>query len=71
MQEQFFYAWLKNKTPCRIEINTVNISSKLEQHIEWIESYKSLGFSKILLHNVNRNQKQFIHDFATILSQLR
>lgn len=42
----------------------VRISSDLNLHREWIEQDLSLGFERILLHNVNRNQEQFIRDFG-------
>lgn len=42
----------------------VNISSDLNKHIEWIQQYESLGFEKIILHNVNRDQETFIEEFG-------
>lgn len=42
----------------------VNISSSPEKHIEWIKQYSSLGFQRIILHNVNREQQAFIQDFG-------
>lgn len=42
----------------------VRISSSLQQHIEWIKQDVSLGFEKIILHNVNRDQETFIQDFG-------
>ncbi len=50
----------------------VNISSDLRRHIAWIESYAALGFERIILHNVNRQQEQFIRDFgALVLPELK
>lgn len=50
----------------------VNISADLEQHIQWLHSYSSLGFNKILLHNVNTHQKQFIKIFGkSVLPSLK
>lgn len=42
----------------------VLISSDLKQHRAWLEEYAGLGFDKIILHNVNRQQVQFIYDFG-------
>jgi coenzyme F420-dependent glucose-6-phosphate dehydrogenase len=42
----------------------VNVSSDLNEHIQWINSYTKLGFDKIILHNVNREQERFIRDFG-------
>ncbi|RPD51768.1 LLM class flavin-dependent oxidoreductase [Paracnuella aquatica] len=42
----------------------VRISSNIDQHIEWIEQDISLGFERIVLHNVNREQDLFIKDFG-------
>ena len=42
----------------------VRISSEPEQHIEWLQKDIELGFSKLLLHNVNRQQAQFIDVFG-------
>lgn len=43
---------------------SVRISSDLKKHIEWIKGDISLGFEKIILHNVNREQELFIKDFG-------
>lgn len=42
----------------------VNISADPIRHIKWIKEYQSLGFDKIFLHNVNRQQHFFIHEFG-------
>jgi coenzyme F420-dependent glucose-6-phosphate dehydrogenase len=42
----------------------VRISSDIKQHIDWIKQDMELGFEKIILHNVNRNQELFINDFG-------
>lgn len=42
----------------------VRISTDLEQHIEWLNQDIQLGFEQIYLHNVNREQQQFITDFG-------
>ncbi len=42
----------------------VRISAEPEQHIEWLQKYIELGFSILILHNVNRQQEQFIEVFG-------
>jgi coenzyme F420-dependent glucose-6-phosphate dehydrogenase len=42
----------------------VRISSDIQQHIDWIRQDMDLGFEKIILHNVNRDQEKFIRDFG-------
>jgi coenzyme F420-dependent glucose-6-phosphate dehydrogenase len=42
----------------------VRISSDIEQHIDWINQDIALGFDRIILHNVNREQEIFIKAFA-------
>lgn len=42
----------------------VLISADIEKHIEWLREFAGLGLEHIYLHNVNRNQEQFIHDFG-------
>lgn len=42
----------------------IRISNDINQHIEWIRQDLTLGFEKIVLHNVNRNQERFIRDFG-------
>jgi hypothetical protein len=42
----------------------VRISSSLEQHIDWIKNDMRLGFERIILHNVNREQELFIKTFG-------
>ncbi|WP_265798679.1 hypothetical protein [Pedobacter sp. MC2016-05] len=50
----------------------VRISSSLNQHTKWIEQDLSLGIDRVILHNVNRNQKEFIKDFGVeVLPNLR
>ncbi|MBE9142919.1 TIGR03885 family FMN-dependent LLM class oxidoreductase [Planktothrix mougeotii] len=44
--------------------NNVRISSDLQQHISWLKQDIELGFNEIILHNVNREQKQFIQGFG-------
>jgi coenzyme F420-dependent glucose-6-phosphate dehydrogenase len=42
----------------------INISSDLQYHISKIREYIGLGFEKIILHNVNREQELFIQTFG-------
>jgi probable non-F420 flavinoid oxidoreductase len=42
----------------------VLISSDPKKFIDWVQSYIDLGFEKIILHNVNRDQETFIKDFS-------
>ncbi|HYH56335.1 MAG TPA: TIGR03885 family FMN-dependent LLM class oxidoreductase [Anseongella sp.] len=42
----------------------VHISAEPGVHAEWIERYISMGFELIILHNVNREQEQFIEVFG-------
>lgn len=42
----------------------VRISSNVRQHIDWIQQDMQLGFERIILHNVNRDQQQFIEVFG-------
>jgi coenzyme F420-dependent glucose-6-phosphate dehydrogenase len=50
----------------------VRISANINEHLDWLRQDASLGFEKIILHNVNRDQATFIHDFGSLLlPQLR
>jgi probable non-F420 flavinoid oxidoreductase len=42
----------------------VRISSNIDQHIDWIKEDMTLGFERIILHNVNREQELFIQTFG-------
>lgn len=44
--------------------NVVRISADPQQHIEWLLKDVELGFSEIILHNVNGQQQQFIEVFG-------
>lgn len=39
-------------------------SSSIQQHIDSLKEYAELGFEKIIIHNVARNQKEFIDVFG-------
>ncbi|MEG4855527.1 TIGR03885 family FMN-dependent LLM class oxidoreductase [Microcoleus sp. B5-D4] len=42
----------------------VRISADQDQHIEWLQKDIELGFDQLILHNVNREQEQFIEAFG-------
>jgi probable non-F420 flavinoid oxidoreductase len=42
----------------------VRISSDIEQHLQWIHEDIELGFERLYLHNVGRNQQEFIEVFG-------
>ena len=42
----------------------IRISSSLEQHARWLQSYADLGFDRVYVHNVGRNQEEFIEAFG-------
>lgn len=44
--------------------NHIRISADPQQHIDWLKQDVELGFSELLLHNVNREQQQFIQVFG-------
>jgi probable non-F420 flavinoid oxidoreductase len=50
---------------------SVKVSNDLPEFIDWIGELTSFGFEKIILHNVNRKQDQFIDAFgAHVLPEL-
>ncbi len=42
----------------------IRISSDPEKHLDWIQQDIELGFERIFIHNVNRQQEQFIEAFG-------
>lgn len=42
----------------------VRISADIDQHTVWIKEYFDLGIAGIFLHNVGRNQEEFIKIFG-------
>jgi probable non-F420 flavinoid oxidoreductase len=42
----------------------VRTSADLDEHIEWLKTDIELGFTRLYLHNVNREQEAFIEDFG-------
>ena len=50
---------------------SIRISADLQHHIEWLKDDIELGFDELILHNVNREQEQFIEDFGkTVIPKL-
>jgi coenzyme F420-dependent glucose-6-phosphate dehydrogenase len=50
----------------------INISEHPGQHVEWITKYIEMGFSELVLHNVNKKQEQFLESFAEkVIPELR
>lgn len=50
----------------------VHVSSDLQQHIQWLREYKAMGFTHLVLHNVNRRQEEFVEAFGRyVLPALR
>lgn len=43
---------------------SLRVSADIEEHVEWLRNDRSLGFSEIFLHNVGRNQAEFIDVFG-------
>ncbi len=49
----------------------VRVTTELNQHIEWLQQDFELGFERVYLHNVSRDQERFIDDFgARVLTQV-
>lgn len=44
--------------------NHVRISSDPDQHVEWLEKDIELGFTEVYIHNVNKEQEDYIDDFG-------
>lgn len=42
----------------------VRVSNDLARHVAWLEEDAALGFERIYLHNVSRDQDRFIDDFG-------
>ena len=50
----------------------IHISSSLEAHTEWLAGFERLGVSELYLHNVGRNQDEFIEAFGSaVLPRLK
>lgn len=51
---------------------SVMVSSRLDEFVDWVRELAGLGFERIILHNVNSKQEQFIDAFgAEVLPKLR
>lgn len=42
----------------------IRISSDVQQHIAWLQGDMALGFDRVFIHNVNREQERFIDTFG-------
>ncbi|MBW8791804.1 MAG: LLM class F420-dependent oxidoreductase, partial [Rhizobium leguminosarum] len=42
----------------------VRISADPRQHVEWLKADVAMGFDEIYIHNVGRNQREFIEVFG-------
>lgn len=42
----------------------IRMSSDIQQHIAWLQEDVALGFDRIYIHNVNRDQERFIETFG-------
>ena len=61
----------RETTPEQVRRN-FRVSADVEQHLEWLAGDAELGFEALYLHNVHRDQEQFIRAFADkVLPQLR
>ncbi|MBA3471592.1 MAG: TIGR03885 family FMN-dependent LLM class oxidoreductase, partial [Herpetosiphonaceae bacterium] len=43
---------------------SIRISADPQRHLEWLRGDLALGFERVFVHNVNRNQRGFIEDFG-------
>jgi alkanesulfonate monooxygenase SsuD/methylene tetrahydromethanopterin reductase-like flavin-dependent oxidoreductase (luciferase family) len=52
--------------------NRMLISADLDEHVEQLQRFVDMGFDEIYLHNVGRNQPEFIRTFGEkVLPRLR
>ena len=50
----------------------VRVSADLQRHVDWLAADLELGFARLYLHNVNRQQEAFVDAFGeTVLPALR
>ena len=59
-----YFDLLGNQVSMETLKKSVKISADLREFVDWIQELASLGFEKIILHNVNRKQDQFIEAFG-------
>jgi len=60
-----YFDSLGNQVSMETLKKSVKVSNDLHEIIDWIQELASLGFEKIILHNVNRKQDQFIDAFGS------
>jgi coenzyme F420-dependent glucose-6-phosphate dehydrogenase len=52
--------------------NRVLMSADLDEHLEHVQHYIDLGFDEVYVHNVGRNQGEFIKAYGDrVISKLR
>jgi coenzyme F420-dependent glucose-6-phosphate dehydrogenase len=52
--------------------NRVLMSADLDEHLEHVQHYVDLGFDEVYIHNVGRNQEQFIRAYGErVIPKLR
>src|SRR5829696_5267714 len=52
--------------------NRVLMSADLDEHLEHVQHYADLGFDEVYIHNVGRNQEQFIRAYGErVIPKLR
>jgi hypothetical protein len=50
---------------------SVLVSADVARHRAWLQEFAAMGFEQIVLHNVGRNQREFIETFgAQVLTAL-
>jgi coenzyme F420-dependent glucose-6-phosphate dehydrogenase len=53
-------------------VNRVLMSSDLDEHLEHVQHYVDLGFDEVYVHNVGRNQEEFIRAYGErVIPKLR
>jgi len=55
---------MSEHVPIEVVHDSARISSDLDQHVDWLQEYASLGFDDIYLHFVGQDQRPFIDTFA-------
>jgi coenzyme F420-dependent glucose-6-phosphate dehydrogenase len=53
-------------------VNRVLMSADLDEHLEHVQHYVDLGFDEVYVHNVGRNQEEFIRAYGErVIPKLR
>lgn len=66
------YGALGDQLPVDEITNHVNVSSDLDQHIEWLKELLAMEVEGIIIHNVTPKQEQFIETFGeAVLPKVR